>query len=384
MKKKLLLMLGGLCLLAVVVVVSFIGYHEYSEIVRKEKFQAKYNPCGEGWPLEGFGNITLDELKKCMPMQNGVTRLTDAIASDRFDLAHFLIENGFNVNEEAKYLQTPLIQAFQLQKLREDDVALIRNLIEAGAKINLASSFGETPLMRAARMSPDPKAIELLQSYGADPSLTDKDGNTALHEAAGKFSNHGSVKVFQSLVEMGSDIRAKNLKGKTPYNLLWERKDEWSHGNQAFEEIDQILDTSVSLIVEDKQVHFPILPREWQRRFKTRLKSLIDEGAKECDGDFSMNSEAIHVFELNNTGESLTVLDEAEFECSSSASMYCGSGGCRVHFLLNEDSISGQVQGWEYIDGQVLLGLHGSACDQVGTEPCYKKLKIQKGRFNLE
>jgi len=246
--------LGYLILTSVVVVASFIGYHEYSEEVRKENFRLKYNPCGEGWPFESFENITLDELKKCMPMQNGVTRLTDAIASDRFDLAQFLIENGFDVNEEAAYLQTPLIQAVQLQNSKEDYEAFIRSLIEAGAQINLASSSGETPLMRAARMRPDHSAIELLQSYGADPSLTDKDGNTALHHAAGKFSHYGSVRVFQSLVEIGSDIWAKNLNGKTPYDLLRERKDEWSHGNQVFEDIDQILDTSVSAIVEDEEM----------------------------------------------------------------------------------------------------------------------------------
>ncbi|MDB9752611.1 ankyrin repeat domain-containing protein [Oceanospirillaceae bacterium] len=250
---KIALGLGYLILTSAVVVASFIGYHEYSEIVRKEKFQAKYNPCGEGWPFEGFENITLDELKECMPMQNGYTRLTDAIASDRFDLVQFLIKNGFDVNEEAEYLQTPLIQAVQLQNSKEDYEAFIRSLIEAGAQINLASSFGETPLMRVARMRGDHTTIELLQSYGADPSLMDENGDTALHHAA-STSWHGSVRVFQFLVEMGSDIRAKNLKGKTPYDLLWEHKDEWRYGNQSFEDIEKILDTSVSAIVEDTRM----------------------------------------------------------------------------------------------------------------------------------
>ena len=118
---------------------------------------------------------------------------------------------------------------------------------------------------------------------------------------------------------------------------------------------------------------------------ETRVELLIDEeGAKWCDGDFSLASETIRVIELDEVGESLTVLDEAGFQCSTMASVYCGSGGCKVHFLLKADSLSIQVQGWEYSDGKILLGLHGSTCGQVGAEPCYKTVTVKEGRFNVE
>ena len=117
---------------------------------------------------------------------------------------------------------------------------------------------------------------------------------------------------------------------------------------------------------------------------ETKVELLIDEGAKWCEGDFTLTSEAIRVIELDEVGGSLTVLDEAGFECSTSASMYCGSGGCRAHFLLKADSLSIQVQGWEYSDGKILLGLHGSTCGQVGAEPCYKTVTVKEGHFNIE
>ena len=117
---------------------------------------------------------------------------------------------------------------------------------------------------------------------------------------------------------------------------------------------------------------------------ETKVELLIDEGAKWCDGDFSLASEAIRVIELDEAGESLTVLDEAGFQCSTMFSIYCGSGGCKVHFLLKADSLSIQVQGWEYSDGKILLGLHGSTCGQVGAEPCYKTVTVKEGYFNVE
>lgn len=117
---------------------------------------------------------------------------------------------------------------------------------------------------------------------------------------------------------------------------------------------------------------------------ETKVKLLIDEGAKWCEGDFTLTSEAIRVIELDEVGGSLTVLDEAGFECSTSASMYCGSGGCRAHFLLKADSLSIQVQGWEYSDGKILLGLHGFTCGQIGAQPCYKTVTLEEGHFNIE
>ena len=117
---------------------------------------------------------------------------------------------------------------------------------------------------------------------------------------------------------------------------------------------------------------------------ETKVELLIDEGAKWCEGDFTLTSEAIRVIELDEAGESLTVLDEAGFQCSTMFSIYCGSGGCKVHFLLKADSLSIQVQGWEYSDGKILLGLHGSTCGQVGAEPCYKTVTVKEGHFNIE
>jgi hypothetical protein len=128
--------------------------------------------------------------------------------------------------------------------------------------------------------------------------------------------------------------------------------------------------------------NFSIVPANTS--IEARIELLIEDGAAECEGDFSLTSKAVRVIELGETGGSLTVLDEAEFKCSSSASMYCGSGGCSVHFLLEKESMSPQVQGWEHKDGQLLLGQHGSVCGQVGTKVCYTTVTIKNGRFKFD
>ena len=137
--------------------------------------------------------------------------------------------------------------------------------------------------------------------------------------------------------------------------------------------------------INNKQVHSAITPTDIP--LKTRLKSLIDEGADMClePEGFYLTDDAIRVIELPETGESLTVLDESEFICPTMASVYCGSGGCSVHFLLEKESISLQLQGWEYKDGQLLFGAHGTACgNENGSNTCFMTVTVKEGHFNIE
>ena len=101
--------------------------------------------------------------------------------------------------------------------------------------------------------------------------------------------------------------------------------------------------------------------------------------------EFYLTDDAIRVIELPETGESFTVLDESEFICPTMASMYCGSGGCSVHFLLEKESISLQLQGWEYKNGQLLFGAHGTACgNENGSKTCFMTVTVKEGYFNVE
>jgi ankyrin repeat protein len=64
--------------------------------------------------------------------------------------------------------------AAMLGKVRE-----IRGLLAAGAVVNAVDERGWSPLMHAATKN-EFEAIEVLLKAGADPSLTNSDGLTAL------------------------------------------------------------------------------------------------------------------------------------------------------------------------------------------------------------
>lgn len=69
---------------------------------------------------------------------------------------------------------TPLMMIASEKKSNES----LLKLIQAGAKVNAKNNSGATALMRAGQG--DPKNLELLLENGADPSLMDKRGRTAL------------------------------------------------------------------------------------------------------------------------------------------------------------------------------------------------------------
>ena len=92
-------------------------------------------------------------------------------------------------------------------------------------------------------------------------------------------------------------------------------------------------------------------------------------------------------FDFNSDGEDdLVVLDESGFSCEDSASMYCGSAGCVVHFTTSADYSYGYIRDWQFVKTQsdkpvILFNLHGVACGEVGTTPCYSVVSIFEGRF---
>jgi ankyrin repeat protein len=81
---------------------------------------------------------------------------------------------------------------------------------------------GTTPLMRAARAG-DAEVMRLLLEKGADPTLTTKDGNTALMLAAGvgfrdKNTRGTEAEALEALkvsIAAGLDLKQANTRGET-------------------------------------------------------------------------------------------------------------------------------------------------------------------------
>lgn len=118
------------------------------------------------------------------------------------------------------------------------------------------------------------------------------------------------------------------------------------------------------------------------------LTSLLKTAESDCGTSFKLDDTAVTYLDLTEDGiHDIIVVDESGFICpDNGASYYCGSGGCQVHFLAEADQVQGQVQGWEIMQTKhgkkvILLGLHGSACNAIGTVTCFKAMTFNDGRF---
>lgn len=103
------------------------------------------------------------------------TPLHDAVRSNHLDCLKELIAQGANVNAETKYGVTPLHFAACNSKLE-----YIQELIAHDADVN-AQSFisGDTALHRAVSWG-NVDCVKYLIEFGADPELTNNEGETAL------------------------------------------------------------------------------------------------------------------------------------------------------------------------------------------------------------
>ncbi|WP_380053873.1 hypothetical protein ACFE33_12300 [Falsihalocynthiibacter sp. SS001] len=108
------------------------------------------------------------------------------------------------------------------------------------------------------------------------------------------------------------------------------------------------------------------------------LLEKVEAAQKECsefeNGEFSLEFGAVNRVDLDGDIQRDWVLDEAGFTCSSAASLYCGTGGCTSHFLV-EDTVSSLLnQGWDMANigpYRVLLAdVHGSQCQGTNPTPC--------------
>ena len=95
------------------------------------------------------------------------------------DIVKFLIKNNANVNA-VSICDTPLIVVSQNSIMNKDDqLTIVESLISAGADVNHIGEYGRTSLMMATE-SNSPKIVSKLLLSGADISIRDKDGITAL------------------------------------------------------------------------------------------------------------------------------------------------------------------------------------------------------------
>ncbi|MCA8883734.1 MAG: hypothetical protein KDA50_08315 [Rhodobacteraceae bacterium] len=117
------------------------------------------------------------------------------------------------------------------------------------------------------------------------------------------------------------------------------------------------------------------------------LQQLLSQRQAECsgfdEGTLTLEDGAVAQADLDGDGQPDWVLDESHLRCSSAASLYCGTGGCGVSFLVNDVLSTHLAKGWALTElgplRAVLLQVHGSRCGGINPTPCVEALVWDPG-----
>ncbi|KAF5603863.1 ankyrin [Fusarium pseudocircinatum] len=173
-----------------------------------------YRDSWGGMPLHWACQVTMDQEPREMTIEVMGEKLQRIITT--VDL--LLGCNPETVDTQDMYGNTPLHYAAKTySNCRREYAAIFQFLSDRGADASILNKKGETALhclCHDNRGWPiDTSAIEILLGHGAKVTDTDDKGNTPLHLAVKNLDNLDAI---MFLLDHGADISAKSLKGNTP------------------------------------------------------------------------------------------------------------------------------------------------------------------------
>ena len=137
------------------------------------------------------------------------TPLHRAVSSRSSDNVSLLLAAGAELEARDSGGETPLLRALDIGGRR--DSLTVAALLDAGADVTARSPNGETPLYRAVRWTHDPGVVRRLLGLGADPNGEAQLGRP-LHAAAGSPDN---LETVLALLEGGADVTLRDDNGNT-------------------------------------------------------------------------------------------------------------------------------------------------------------------------
>ena len=146
------------------------------------------------------------------------------------DIIQLLVDNGADLNKADRGGYTPLKRAAYYGQIitakflidlgaepgltkaaNKGQYAIIQVLLQAGADPNMTDLNGECPLLVAA-LNGYRDIVQLLIQQGANPNMGSKYGSTPLHWAA----SLGHKDVVKQLIDGGAEPNSTNVLGRTP------------------------------------------------------------------------------------------------------------------------------------------------------------------------
>jgi hypothetical protein len=115
-------------------------------------------------------------------------------------------------------------------------------------------------------------------------------------------------------------------------------------------------------------------------------KEIIETGRKACileKGMFNVSDEAIKNVDLNADNKPDEIIDEGKFSCSTASSLYCGTGGCMLHLIVDDKDYKLLSQRWALAElgsaRVVITAIHWSQCNYK--TPCLRSVVWRDGKF---
>ena len=108
---------------------------------------------------------------------------------------------------------------------------------------------------------------------------------------------------------------------------------------------------------------------------------IVQKAKSECasfeGGKFNATEQTITLHDFTGDGRPEEVVDASQFSCSTSASMWGGSGGTFLWVIVDGKAYEFLAHKWQVVDVDrdkiLLLAVHSSECsDTIG--PCYRAL----------
>lgn len=89
----------------------------------------------------------------------------------------------------------------------------------------------------------------------------------------------------------------------------------------------------------------PALAQDWP----PEIAAIVDEARTVCDGTFTAGPEAVTQRDLNGDGIPDWVVDSGAFQCSTSATFYCGTEGCSVDTIIDGVRSGFTLHDWDTV-----------------------------------
>ena len=141
---------------------------------------------------------------------DGRTVLISAAARGDLQVVNALLSRGVDPNVRDKRGYTAMSHAIEAMWEEVVDALLANPLLDPNSR-----GLNDRPALMAFVWRDEKARVEKLLARGADVTLQDKDGDTALHGAG----QTGNVEIIRMLLDKGANPNAKNQQGGTP--LMW-------------------------------------------------------------------------------------------------------------------------------------------------------------------